>query len=92
VSLNLLYFPGVTDTAEEAAALTAFLADVGADLIQMRNLNIDPDVYVQSLPWGAHQQGIGVRGFMKDLREKFPDLRFGYFNPPKETRKTPDSA
>jgi len=92
VSLNFLYFPGVTDTAEEAAALTAFLTDVGADLIQMRNLNIDPDVYVQSLPPGVHKQGIGVRRFMKDLKQKFPDLRFGYFNPSKETGKTPDSA
>jgi pyruvate-formate lyase-activating enzyme len=91
VSINLLYFPGITDTADEMAALKDFLGTIGADLIQMRNLNIDPDVYIRSLPQGAHQQGIGVRGFMSDLREKFPDLRFGYFNPPKESRGAPDS-
>lgn len=92
VSLNLLYFPGVTDTAEELSALTAFLGETGADLIQMRNLNIDPDVYIRSLPSGIHKQGIGVRELIKDLREKFPDLRFGYFNPAKVTRAQPDSA
>ena len=92
VSLNLLYFPGVTDTAEETGALTAFLGETGADLIQMRNLNIDPDVYIRVLPSGIHRKGIGVKGLIKDLKEKFPDLRFGYFNPPKETRRQPDSA
>jgi pyruvate-formate lyase-activating enzyme len=92
VSLNLLYFPGVTDTVEELAALEAYLGETGADLIQMRNLNIDPDVYIRSLPPGIHKKGIGVRGLIKDLKKKFSDLRFGYFNPPKETRKRPDSA
>jgi len=91
VSVNLLYFPGITDTADEMAALKDFLGAVGADLIQMRNLNIDPDVYIKSLPQGVHKQGFGVRGFMSDLKEKFPDLRFGYFNPPKESRKAPNS-
>jgi pyruvate-formate lyase-activating enzyme len=91
VSVNLLYFPGITDTADEMTALKEFLAKVGADLIQMRNLNIDPDVYIRSLPQGVHKQGIGVRGFMSDLKENFPDLRFGYFNPPKESRKASNS-
>ena len=92
VSLNLLYFPGVTDTAEELSALAAFLGETGADLIQMRNLNIDPDVYIRSLPAGVCKQGMGIRGLIGDLKEKFPDLRIGYFNPAKETRKRPDSA
>jgi pyruvate-formate lyase-activating enzyme len=92
VSVNLLYFPGITDTASEMGALKSFLGTVGADLIQMRNLNIDPDIYIGSLPPGVPEQGIGVRGFMSDLKEKFPDLRFGYFNPPKESRRLPDSA
>ena len=30
--------------------------------------------------------------FMKDLKEKFPDLRFGYFNPPKESYRSSVSA
>ncbi|UCG52783.1 MAG: radical SAM protein, partial [Candidatus Latescibacterota bacterium] len=84
VSVNLLYFPGVTDTPVEFAALLKFMRDYGADLIQMRNLNIDPEVYVRALPAGTHQEGIGVRKLMHDLQENFPDLRFGYFNPPKE--------
>jgi pyruvate-formate lyase-activating enzyme len=92
VSLNLLYFPGVTDTAGELGALAAFLGETGADLVQLRNLNIDPDVYIRSLPSGVCSQGMGVRGLIKDLKEKFPDLRFGYFNPARENRKQPDWA
>ena len=92
VSVNLLCFPGVTDTAEEVEALTRFIGEVGLDMIQMRNLNIDPEVYVRVLPAGTHRRGLGVRRLMQDLKEKFPDLRFGYFNPPRETFRSQDSA
>ena len=92
VSLNLLYFPGVTDTQEEVDVLMGFMRDTGADLIQMRNLNIDPELYIRSLPRGIQREGIGIRRFMHDLRENFPDLRFGYFNPAKESRRSEDSA
>jgi pyruvate-formate lyase-activating enzyme len=92
VSINLLYFPGVTDTPEEFDALRKFMRDCGADLIQMRNLNIDPELYVRSLPCGIHQMGIGLRKYMKDLKENSPNLRFGYFNPPKEACQPGESA
>ncbi len=92
VSMNLLFFPGVTDTVEELGVLTEFIRDVGVDLVQMRNLNIDPDVYVRSLPRGVQRPGIGVRTFMRDLGKKFPDLRFGYFNPSIEAARGPIST
>jgi len=92
VSVNLLCFPGVTDTPEESEVLGELIGREGVDLVQMRNLNIDPELYIQALPGGVHRQGIGVRGFMKDLKEKFPDLRFGYFNPPKESYHSSVSA
>lgn len=85
VSINLLYFPGVTDTAEEAGALKEIFGKAAVDMIQLRNLNIDPEVYVRALPAGVQQRGMGIREFMKDLKEEFPHLRFGYFNPPKES-------
>jgi pyruvate-formate lyase-activating enzyme len=85
VSINLLCFPGVTDTPEELRALSKFFGETGVDMIQMRNLNIDPEVYVRSLPPGAHSRGLGIKRLMQDLREEFPHLRFGYFNPPKES-------
>jgi pyruvate-formate lyase-activating enzyme len=92
VSLNLLYFPGVTDTPEEIEVFEKFIGKEGVDLVQMRNLNIDPELYIRSLPENAERQGIGVREFMNDLKKTFPDLRFGYFNPPKESYRSSVSA
>jgi len=92
VSINLLCFPGVTDTPDERDALTSFIGDVGVDFIQMRNLNIDPGIYVRALPPGTHRKGIGLGELMKILKEKFTDLRFGYFNPPKESFRASNSA
>ncbi len=85
VSLNLLVFPGVNDREPEIAALEAFIADVGVDLIQMRNLNVDPESYTRALGEGRHGRGVGLDTVMARLRARFPKLRYGYFNPPKET-------
>jgi len=45
VSLNLLTHPGVTDAADELAAMDAFLARVPVAMVQTRTLNIDPARY-----------------------------------------------
>jgi pyruvate-formate lyase-activating enzyme len=84
IAVNLLVFPGVTDTERELGAVTAALERIGFDMIQMRNLNIDPDVYAGVLPEGSLGKGLGVKAFMNRLSESFPSLAFGYFNPPKE--------
>lgn len=85
VSLNLLYFPGVTDRPAEIDALSALIDRGGARMIQLRNLNIDPERYASALPGGAHGPGIGLEAFQRELLRRFPSLRFGYFNPPRET-------
>lgn len=82
-SINLLVFPGITDTQPELEALISLVDDVKPNVIQMRNLNIDPEIYIQSLPSYAIGEGIGIRNMMAHLKERFPALRFGYFNPPK---------
>jgi pyruvate-formate lyase-activating enzyme len=84
VSINLLYFPGVTDCAEEVDALSSLIERTGLAMIQLRNLNIDPEIYRRALPEGVCGPGMGLDVFMRTLRERFPHLRFGYFNPPKE--------
>jgi pyruvate-formate lyase-activating enzyme len=75
VSLNLFVFPGVTDAPKEAQALKEYVERNRIDMIQWRNLNMDPDMYLevlgQKLP-----SGIGV----KKLIEELP-VRRGYFNP-----------
>lgn len=83
-SINLFVFPGVTDTEAELAALTELIADVDLDMIQLRNLNIDPEVYAAVLPKGAVEPGMGTDRLMSALKSTFPHLRFGYFNPAKE--------
>jgi pyruvate-formate lyase-activating enzyme len=84
-SMNLLVFPGITDTKPELEALLAFMNEYEPDMIQMRNLNIDPEIYIHSLPSKILTDGFGMKETMDRLREQFPQLRFGYFNPPKET-------
>lgn len=81
VSLNLLYFPGITDCEEELEALTELVNACGVNFIQLRNLNIDPELYMrllEGLPFGP---SAGLVNFRKRLRKACPGLRFGYFNP-----------
>ncbi len=84
VSLNLLYFPGITDRAAEVEALGALIDETGLEMIQLRNLNIDPEIYKSELPALAAGPGMGLSAFMRSLRARHPRLRFGYFNPPRE--------
>jgi molybdenum cofactor biosynthesis enzyme MoaA len=81
-SINYLSFPGVTDAEDELAALSRLLESTGLNMIQWRNLNIDPDWYVDSINWPASTKSLGMPGLLQRIREKFPRVRFGYFNPP----------
>ena len=75
VSINLFVFPGVTDAPKEARALKEYLSANAVDMVQWRNLNIDPDYYLdtlgQTLPCG-----IGMRRLIAEV-----PVRRGYFNP-----------
>jgi hypothetical protein len=85
VSINLLNMAGVTDAPEEADALAAFLSEHRIGMIQWRNLNYDPLRYVDAMAAAAPLgPPIGMRRLLDRIRRGFPDLRFGYFNPPKE--------
>jgi pyruvate-formate lyase-activating enzyme len=81
VSVNLLVFPGVTDTPADLDATLSGLRAVGADLVQMRNLNIDPGVYLDAIGREDAGKPIGIATAMERMKAEFPDLRFGYFNP-----------
>jgi pyruvate-formate lyase-activating enzyme len=80
-SVNLLCFPGVTDTEEELDALSDLVDATGLHMLQLRNLNIDPDLYRAALPPAALGKGRGMRWLRAALARRFPRLRFGYFNP-----------
>jgi pyruvate-formate lyase-activating enzyme len=75
VSLNLFVFPGLTDAPREVKALKRFINETGIDMIQWRNLNMDPDAYIEALDLKL-EPGMGI----KNLIESLP-LRKGYFNP-----------
>jgi pyruvate-formate lyase-activating enzyme len=81
-SINLLCFPGVTDTEAELEALGGLVGATGLHMIQLRNLNIDPELYRRVLPAGAVAPGRGMRWLRDALAARFPHLRFGTFNPP----------
>ncbi len=81
VSLNLLYFPGITDCEEEIAALVELINSCGVQFVQLRNLNIDPELYLKLMDGIAFGPSVGLSNFRKRLRKYCPGLRFGYYNP-----------
>jgi pyruvate-formate lyase-activating enzyme len=81
VSVNLLYFPGVSDTEDEIAALVELVQACGVNFLQLRNLNIDPELYMALLAPAVRDPSVGFGNFRKRLRKACPGLGFGYFNP-----------
>jgi pyruvate-formate lyase-activating enzyme len=85
VAVNYLNCPGFTDTPPEIEALRRFLKPYPIHMIQWRNLNFDPLRYYKIMnevaPNGAP---IGMKKLLEQIRQEFPQLKFGYFNPPKE--------
>jgi pyruvate-formate lyase-activating enzyme len=84
-SINLLTFPGLTDTEEEVAAWVEFLRATSVRLVQIRNLNIDPDLLLPRLP--PRGQPIGIPAFLDTLRRELPGLRIGNFSVPVGSRR-----
>jgi pyruvate-formate lyase-activating enzyme len=86
-SINYFVFPGMTDSIEEYEALRKLIRETGLKMIQWRNFNIDPDWYLGKINVTDTGECMGVKQMMELLREEFPDLKFGYFNPPIERIK-----
>ncbi len=83
-SLNYFVFPGMTDSVAEYEALRKLISATGLRMIQWRNFNIDPDWYLRKIGVTESGERLGVGQLMQLIREEFPDLKFGYFNPPIE--------
>jgi pyruvate-formate lyase-activating enzyme len=81
VSLNYFILPGFTDDPAEFAALCSLIEDHQPDLIQLRNLNMDPDWYLDTVKYSPDTPPMGIRNWHARLKKHFPRLRFGYFNP-----------
>lgn len=81
VSINLFFLPGFTDSEDEVRALEDFLGRFPVSMIQTRNLNMDPDFYFEQIGF-RESEPMGVRKLIDLLREKYPAMRLGYYNPP----------
>jgi pyruvate-formate lyase-activating enzyme len=77
-TLNLLTFPGVTDRDAEIDALAALVALAKVDLVQIRNLAIDPDLYLSVA--GKPAPALGIRELLRRIARARPTVRFGCFN------------
>lgn len=86
-SINYFVFPGMTDSVEEYEALRQLIRDTGLSMIQWRNFNIDPDWYLGKIGVVETGEIMGVKQLMELIKEEFPDLKYGYFNPPMERIK-----
>ena len=81
-SINYLLLPGLNDEPAEFEALCTFLEETGVDLIQLRNLNIDPQWYLEKIGFVSKGKPLGLIRLMREISSRFPDIKFGYFNPP----------
>ncbi len=83
VSLNFLTFPGFSDSKEEVERLVKFLKKRYVDLLQLRNLSIDPDFLLSRMPVGLGP-AMGIVRMIEVIKRECPGLRMGYFNVPRE--------
>ncbi len=88
VSINYLTMPGFTDSKDEFDSFVKFIASTKTDMIQWRNMNFDPLWYFRKIGAPVNKTGlIGIRGIMRLLKNSFPKLMMGYFNPSKRRIK-----
>lgn len=90
-SINYFTFPGMTDSVGEYEALRRVIQETGLHMIQWRNFNIDPDWYLGKLGVTDTGENIGMRQLITLLREEFPAVKHGYYNPPAERMKSFDT-
>jgi MoaA/NifB/PqqE/SkfB family radical SAM enzyme len=83
VAINLFFMTGFTDMQSEIDALHLFLEKYPVDMIQTRNLNIDPDLYFEKIGF-EESKPFGIKALVDHLRNEYPAIRLGYYNPPKE--------
>lgn len=92
-SINYLCFPGVFDREEEMEAMISFIRRTGIKLIQLRNLNIDPESYLAMIP-KAQGEIFGMKQAIEIYQEELPDVVIGSFThvPPDLLRRRKNLA
>ncbi len=82
VMFNYLVFPGITDQRAEMKELMRVIEHYGVDMLQLRNLAIDPQLYLQALP--PAQDCVGMAYMFNEIKAQIPRLQYGYFNRTKD--------
>ncbi|KAF9127683.1 radical SAM protein [Paenibacillus cellulositrophicus] len=77
-SINYLIFPGVTDREEEIEAMVEFARRTNLKLIQLRNLNIDPESYLELIP-PAKGEILGMKQAIEIFQAELPDVVIGSY-------------
>jgi pyruvate-formate lyase-activating enzyme len=92
-SINLLCFPGMIDREREVEALLSLVRETGLRLIQLRNLNIDPEVLLPRLPaLDSLGKELGIPALIETLKREVPDVEIGNFTRPIKRDFKPASA
>jgi len=79
--LNYLVFPGITDQEEEIEALKGLIRRTGVNFIHLKNLNIDPQLYMNTIP-ATGSRAVGMKRMTEIIQREFPEVKLGYFNQP----------
>ena len=79
--INYLVFPGITDQEEEIGALMRLIQKTGVNFIHLKNLDIDPQLYLEKMP-ESDSPAVGIKETATLLKKEFPDMELGYFNQP----------
>ncbi|MFA4982143.1 MAG: radical SAM protein [Candidatus Omnitrophota bacterium] len=88
VSINYLTMPGFSDSNDEFQALKRLIKTYCIDMIQWRNLNFDPIFYFRKMKIKTDASRlIGIKEEVETLKNDFPGLMMGYFNPTESSVK-----
>ena len=79
--VNYLVFPGISDQEEEIEAMAALVEKTGLDFLHLKNLCIDPALYLDAMPQGK-SAAVGMKRMAEMLKSACPRLKLGYFNQP----------
>ena len=85
-SVNYLVFPGITDDEKEVRAFLEMAFETKLSMVQWRNLNIDPELYLESMEDDPAGPCLGMKWTIDKVHSHFPTIRRGYYNPPVGTR------
>lgn len=77
VSLNLLTYPGFTDGPHRYGELVKLVKETLVCQIQLRNLNIDPQVME---PFCQGEPGMGIAAMLRLMAEDLPEVKIGNYS------------